>query len=199
LLKGEWEEDYPALLQREHSFLRHKYRLDPVHGQPLFLRMRPVNFPTVRLAQLAMLIHQTSHLFTKVKETQTLKDIYQWLDITAGDYWHYHFRPGELSPFKPKRTGAAMIGSVIINTIIPVLYTYGHFHQEELLKEKAVRWLTDLPAEFNSIVREFTGLGLEVHSAFDSQALLELKSCYCDRKRCLDCAVGNAILGNEIT
>jgi hypothetical protein len=189
-----FEEDYPVMLQREYAFLRHKYALVPVHGQALFLRMRPVNFPTVRLAQLAMLIHQTTHLFSKVKEAGELKEIFQWLDITASDYWHYHYRPGEASAFKPKKIGAGMIRSIIINTIIPVLFTYGHFHGEEMLKEKVLRWLINLLPESNTIIDGFTALGIETMNAFDSQAILELKNQYCNPRRCLDCAVGNVIL-----
>ncbi len=194
LLNGSWEEDYPVMLQREYGFLRHKYDLAPVHGQALFLRMRPVNFPTIRLAQLAMLVHQTTHLFSKVKEAVELKEIFQWLDITANDYWHYHYRPGEVSAFKPKKIGEGMIRSIIINTIIPVLYTYGHFHQEEMLKEKALRWLIHLPAESNNIIDGFETLDVKAINAFDTQAMLELKSRYCNHRRCLDCALGSVIL-----
>jgi|SRR6218665_226715 len=197
ILNGHWEEDYVILLQREYQFLQKKYGLVQVHGQPLFLRMRPVNFPTVRLAQLAMLIHQTSHLFARVKDATELKDLYQWLDVTANDYWHYHYRPGELSGFKPKKIGSVMIESIIINTIIPVLYTYGHFHKEEPMKEKVLRWLTALPAESNSIIEGYAALGIGAANAFDSQAMLELKNSYCNQLRCLDCAVGNAVLQRE--
>lgn len=194
LLNGRWEEDYVILLQREYQFLQHKYGLIQVHGQPLFLRMRPVNFPTVRLAQLAMLIHQTSHLFTRVKDAAELKEIYQWLDITANDYWHYHYRLGEVAGFKPKKVGTVMIESIIINTIIPVLYTYGHFYKEETIRQRMLRWLTALPAESNSIIEGYAALGITTMNAFDTQAMLELKSSYCNEMRCLDCAVGNALL-----
>lgn len=197
LLNGQWEEKYPLMLQREYSFLQHKYGLVQVHGQPLFLRMRPINFPTVRLAQLAMLIHQTSHLFSKVKDTTELRDIYQWLDITANDYWHYHYRLGEQSSFKPKKLGMQMIESIIINTIIPLLFVYGHFYKEETMKEKAVRWLTELPAESNTVLDGFEKIGISIVNSFDSQAMLELKSSYCNQFRCLDCAVGCAVLGRE--
>jgi len=194
LLNGNWEDDYVILLQREYQFLQHKYGLIQVHGQPLFLRMRPVNFPTVRLAQLAMLIHQTSHLFARVKDAAGLKEIYQWLDVTANDYWHYHYRLGEAGSFKPKKVGSVMIESIIINTIIPVLHAYGHFYREQAMTERVLRWLTELPAESNSIIEGYAGLGITTLNAFDSQAMLELKNSYCNRMRCLDCAVGNTLL-----
>ncbi|MCG2615022.1 DUF2851 family protein [Terrimonas sp. NA20] len=194
LLNACMGEDYPVLLQREYGFLRHKYSLDPVHGQALFLRMRPVNFPTVRLAQLAMLIHQTTHLFSKVKEAEELKEIFQWLEVTANDYWHYHYRLGEVSAFKPKKIGAGMIESIVINTIVPLLFAYAHFHGEEVLKAKALRWLMQLSAESNTVIDGFMELGVGTFNAFDSQAMLELKSQYCNQRRCLDCAAGNVIL-----
>lgn len=194
LLNRPLEEDYAILLQKEYQFLRRKYQLKPVHGQPVFLRMRPVNFPTVRFAQLAMLVHQTTHLFTRVKEAVNVKEIRQWLDVTANDYWHYHYRLDETSSFRPKRLGTAMIDSIIINTIIPILFTYGHFHQEEPLKEKVLQWLEDLPPESNALIEGYRGLGMRTRTASDTQALLELKSQYCNQRKCLDCAVGNAIL-----
>jgi len=181
------------LLQREYHFLQRKYKFAHVYGKPVFLRMRPVNFPTLRLAQLAMLIHQNTHLFTRVKEAADVKDIRRWLDITANDYWHYHYRLGETTAFRRKKLGISMADSVIINTIVPVLFAYGHHHKEEGLREKAIQWLNDLPAESNSIIAGYRALGTAVHSASDTQALLELKNQYCNQRRCLDCPVGNAI------
>jgi hypothetical protein len=194
LLNEEYQEDYAILLQKEYQFLRRKYELCPVHGQPVFLRMRPVNFPTVRLAQLAMLIHQTSHLFTRVKEAAQAKDIRLWLDVTANDYWHYHYRLGELTSFRPKKLGMAMADSIIINTIIPILFAYGHYHQEESLRQRVLQWLDDMPAETNAIIHGYRELGMQANTAGDTQALLELKSQYCNQRKCLDCSVGNALL-----
>lgn len=194
LLNEKCGEDYAVLLQREYQFLQRKYQLRPVHGQPLFLRMRPVNFPTIRLAQLAMLIHQTSHLFTRVKEAEQVKDIRRWLDVTANDYWHYHYRLGEPASFRPKKLGAAMVHSIIINTIIPIVFAYGHYHKEEHLRQRALQWLDDLPAETNAIIQGYREAGLQANTARDTQALLELKAQYCNQRRCLDCSVGNALL-----
>jgi|CXWL01.1.fsa_nt_gi hypothetical protein len=194
LLDGKFNDDYPKLLQREYKFLKEKYNLKSIHQPVHFLRMRPGNFPTIRLAQLAMLITGSAHLFSKIKETTAVKDVMKWFDVTANDYWHYHYRFDETSSFKKKKLGAAMIDNIIINTVAPVLFAYGNYHDENKYKEKALKWLEKTGAEKNSITKGFQKLGVENKNAFDSQTLIELKNEYCSKKRCLECGVGNAIL-----
>ncbi len=189
-------EEYPTLLQKEYSFLQKKYKLKPVHIPVHFLRMRPMNFPTVRLAQLAVLITESSHLFSKIKEAKSIEDVKKLFTITANDYWHYHYKFDEPTEFKKKKLGKAMIENIIINTVCPVLFAYGNHHKDESYKQKALKWLEEVSAESNSITRGFVNLGIENNNAFDSQALLELKNEYCNRKRCLECSVGNFLLKN---
>lgn len=160
---------------------------------PFFLRMRPGNFPTIRLAQLAMVIHQSDHLFSKIKETDSVKDIKKWLDVTANDYWHYHYRFDQSSSFKKKNLGEAMIDNIVVNTLCTMLFAYGHSHKEQQHKDKAVRWLEEITAESNSITKGFQQYGVQNKNARDSQALIELKNEYCNKKRCLECAVGNML------
>jgi len=188
------EEDYPRMLQKEFEFYKNKYKLRPCNNTVFFLHMRPGNFPTLRLAQLAMLVYESSHLFSKIKEAASVTEIKKWFDVTANDYWHYHYRFGENSSFKKKKLGTAMIDNIIINTIAPMLFAYGNYHNEEKYKQKALQWLEETSAESNSITKGFQQLKIENKNAFDSQALIELKNEYCDKKKCLDCAVGNAIL-----
>jgi hypothetical protein len=194
LLEGKLTEDYPKLLQREYKFLQTKYKLKPIHIPVHFLRMRPGNFPTIRLAQLAMLITESSHLFSKIKDAGSVTEIKKCFDITANDYWHYHYQFDETSSFKKKKLGTAMIDNIIINTVCPVLFAYGNYHDEEKYKLKALQWLEEITAESNSITKGFIKLGIENKSAYDSQALIELKNEYCIKKRCLDCGVGNFLL-----
>ena len=182
------------MLQREYKFLKNKYGLTPIHQPVYFLRMRPGNFPTVRLAQLAMLINESSHLFSKIKEAGSVDKIKKWFEVSANDYWHYHYSFDKPSPFKKKKPGTTMINNIIINSIAPVLFTFGHYHDEQQYKNKALIWLEEVKAENNSITKGFEKLGIENINARDSQALIELKNEYCKQKRCLDCAVGNAIL-----
>jgi len=194
LLNEKFNEDYPIMLQKEYGFYKSKYKLRQNIYTPFFLRMRPGNFPTIRLAQLAMLIHQSEHLFSKIKESQSVKDVKNWLDVTANDYWHYHYRFDEQTSFKKKNLGAGMVDNIIINTVCTVLFSYGHFNKEQKFKDKAVQWLEEITAESNSITKGFEQSGLKNKNAHDSQALIELKNEYCTKKRCLDCAVGNALL-----
>jgi len=197
LLKEKHNDNYYKLLQREYKFLKEKYKLKPIHQPVHFLRMRPGNFPTIRLAQLAALIQNSAHLFSKIKETEQVKDVKALFDVTAHDYWHYHYRFGEQAAFKKKNLGAAMIDNIIINTVAPVLFAYGSYHSEEKYKAKALKWLEKTAAESNSITKGFVSLGIENKNAFDSQALIELKNEYCSKKRCLECGVGNAILKEQ--
>jgi hypothetical protein len=141
-----------------------------------------------------MLIHHSEHLFSKIKETDSVKDVKKWLDVTANDYWHYRYRFDEPSAFKKKTLGAAMIDNILINTVCTVLFAYGHFNKEQKYKNRAVQWLEEITAETNSITKGFQQVGLQNKNARDSQALIELKNEFCSKKRCLDCAVGNAIL-----
>lgn len=194
LLTQNFKEDYPAMLRKEYEFHKKKYGLKSCSTPVFFLRMRPGNFPTIRLAQLAMLVHESAHLFSKIKEADAVNEIKKWFDVAANDYWQYHYRFDETSSFKKKKLGAAMVDNIIINTVVPVLFAYGSYHKEEKYKQKAVKWLEEIAAEQNSITKGFMQLGIENKAAFDSQALIELKNEYCDQKRCLDCAIGNAIL-----
>lgn len=194
LLNEAFLEEYPKLLQREYLFYQKKYQLRQVTVKPFFLRMRPASFPTVRLAQLAMLINQSSHLFSKIKETASVGLIKELLNVTANDYWHYHYQMDEPGEYHPKQLGKQMTENIIINTVIPVLFAYGLFNAVEGIKEKALNWLSELLAEKNTITNKWKSLQVTNRNALDSQALIELKNMYCNPKRCLECAVGNAIL-----
>ncbi len=196
LLKESFEEDYPKMLQKEYRFLQSKYNIEPIQ-LPLFsLRMRPGNFPTIRLAELAMLVHGSAHLFSKIKETASAKELRQFFEVTANDYWHYHYQFDEESAFKKKRTGTLMIDNIIINTVAPVLFAYGNYHSEIRYKDKALQCLEEIVSEKNLITKGFEQLNIENKNAWDSQALIELKNEYCNKKRCLECSIGNNILKN---
>jgi hypothetical protein len=197
LLDEVFAEDYPTLLQKEYLFLKKKYNLQKVEASMIFLRMRPSNFPTVRLAQLAMLVHKSLHLFSKIKESGDIKSIKQLLEVTANDYWHYHYIFDETSAFKKKKLGEQMIDNTLINTVVPVLFAYGHYHGENSFKDKALQWLEEIKAEKNSITNGFTSLQIENKTAFDSQALIQLKNEYCNKKRCLDCSIGNKLIRKQ--
>lgn len=194
LLESKFQESYPKMLKKEYRFLKNKYGLQQPAGALFFLRMRPFNFPTIRLAQLAMLIRENNRLFSTIKNSGSVDDIKKLLNVTANDYWHYHYTFDEPSGFRKKTMGQQMCNTILINAVIPVLFAYGLYHSEEAYKEKAIKWLTCLNAERNSITYGFTKLGLPNKNAFDSQAYIQLKHEYCDKKRCLECMIGNKIL-----
>jgi len=187
-------DEYTTLLQKEFQFLQHKYKLKKVNVKVLFLRMRPASFPTIRLAQLAMLIHNSSHLFSKIKELKTVEEVKLLFDITANDYWHYHYKLGEKTDYAPKHLGSQMVDNILINTIVPTLFAYGWYNKEESYKTKAIQWLQKISAEKNTIIKYWQTAEIAIQSAFDTQALLQLDKNYCKQLKCLECAVGNKIL-----
>lgn len=194
LLEPGFTDDYARLLQREYRFHQHKYKLQQPAGNVYFLRMRPAAFPTIRLAQLAMLVNRSSHLFSTIKETAALKEVTALMNVSANDYWHYHYRFEEMTDYKIKNLGSSMINNIIINTVAPILFAYGLYHKEELLKDKAMQWLAETGPEKNNVTKGWQDVGIGNKHAYHSQALIELKTQYCDKKRCLECAVGNALL-----
>jgi len=140
LLENHFAESCPKMLQKEYQFLKNKYSLRPINMPVHFLRMRPSNFPSVRLAQLAMLVKQSSHLFSQMKEIQTVAEVKKLLPVTANDYWNNHYVFDEASSFKKKTLGEQMAENIIINTIVPILFAYGHLHKETAHEDKAMKW-----------------------------------------------------------
>lgn len=196
LLTQNFTDDYAVMLKKEYLFLKMKYSLADIYIPVYFLRMRPANFPTIRLSQLAMLVHKSHHLFSKIKEAETIKQVESLFDVQANDYWHYHYTFEEENTFKKKSLGKQMIQNIIVNTVLPVLYAYGWYNNAEAYKDKALLWASQLLPEKNNITEGFKALGVSNKSAYDSQALIQLKNNYCNKKRCLQCAVGNSILKN---
>jgi hypothetical protein len=156
--------------------------------------MRPANFPTIRLAQLAMLVHESSHLFSKIKSFDNIQKVKRLFDVTCNDHWHYHYSFDEPTPYKPKRVGNQMTNHILINAIIPTLFAYGMYSKEEQYKDKAIAWLRSLSAEQNSITKSWKALNIENRNSLDSQALIQLTNNYCKQNACLNCAVGNKLL-----
>jgi hypothetical protein len=195
LLDQEFKDDYPLRLQKEYHFLSHKYQLPKMQVQEWrFMRMRPVNFPTVRLSQLAALIHKHGQLFSSIRYSKTTEEIIQLFKVQASTYWNDHFQFDKISPGKPKNTGDNAISILIINAVVQTLFAFGKTHQDQQLQDKALMLLEAFEAENNNLIRKFEQAGLKVSNALHSQALIYLHQSYCKPRRCLECRVGHVLL-----
>jgi hypothetical protein len=195
LLEQELEEEYPNSLKGEFSFLQKKYSLTPLNPAAWkFLRLHPANFPTLRLAQFAVLVKQSAHLFSKLLEVKNQAEIDALFEVKLDGYWLTHYTFGNVSPKKNKSLGKEATRLLTINTIVPFLFVYGSQQGQAAHKDLALQLLESLPPEKNAIITGWQHLGMEAKSAYQTQALLQLKNVYCDGKKCLSCAVGGAIL-----
>jgi Protein of unknown function (DUF2851) len=195
LLEGPFAEAYPAELAKEYQFLRHKYGLTPLEGsQWKFLRLRPANFPTLRMAQFAALVTQSVHLFSKILEANTVRELEHLFAAQLSTYWHTHYLFDKTSPKRNKTLGRDFIHLLLINTIVPFLFHYGKTKRQTEFQDKALRLLEELPAESNAIIDGWADLGVVCRNAYQSQALLQLKTKYCDTRNCLACAIGHNLL-----
>jgi hypothetical protein len=196
LLADDPRDEYEFELKRTYSFLRKKYDLVPIPAHLWkFMRLMPPSFPTIRISQFAGLMHNNSHLLTKVLDCSNAQEIRAALNCSASAYWETHYQFGVQSKKSVKTPSDDFYNLLIINAVVPYLYLQGKVFDRQELKEKAIGFLYDLPAENNSITRAWNGLGIELKDAFNSQAFNEIKSKYCNQKRCLECRIGHNILG----
>ncbi len=196
LLSRSFKDPYPVRLLKEYEFLAAKYQLQSMDKKVWkFMRMRPANFPTIRIAQLAALLFKSPELLNTMLDTDKFSHIQSLFNVSASDYWdnHFHF-DRETLPKRKKKLGSSSSNLIIINTIIPFLFVYSQLHGNTELQQKALIWLDQIPEEHNAVTRLFSSCGLEANSALQSQALLQLKAYYCDKKRCLECRFGHELL-----
>lgn len=198
LLGTKFSDDYPQKLQAEYQFLRVKYKLQPMlatHWK--FMRMRPANFPSIRLAQWATLIFRTGQLFSKILVAKNLKEIENAFAVELSNYWQTHFRFDKESKKSQKNLGKKSVHLLVINIIAPFLFLYGKERGIEAYKNRALDLLEAVPGERNHIISAWNRLGIMAPQAAQTQALLQLKNNYCQQKRCLECAIGCNILKRE--
>jgi len=198
LEQQDWTDEYPRRLLQEYRFLQKKHGLRPIPLQAWkFMRLRPANFPTIRIAQLAALLYQTASLFSKVMSAQDVKELENVFEVKLSNYWWEHYTFDNASRRQQKALGQSTVHLIIINTIVPFLFLYGKRKGDARMQDKALNVLEDLRPEQNRIIRGWKKVGMNAQSAYQSQALLQLKSAYCDQRRCLECAIGNALLKEE--
>jgi hypothetical protein len=196
MLEKEWTDEYPSRLKREFDFLKKKYQFPVMPGlRWKFMRMRPVHFPTIRIAQLAKMIFDSTHFIALLEEIESAEKWVERFMVKPMDpYWEDHYHFASHSPKSVKRLGATTANTLVINVVAPVMFLYGKTQGKPALKEHALDLLRELPAEANGIVRGWKTCGWEAHDAGQTQALLHLKKKYCDERRCMHCAVGLKVI-----
>ena len=194
-LEEDYNEEYPLLLKREFAVMKAKFNLLAMPAERWrFMRMRPSNFPTIRLAQMAQLIHKNGCLFSKIREAKNGNEVKALFDVAASKYWETHYRFGTPTKSKPKHLGDSTADVLMINAVAPLLFCYGKLHKDESVCETAMLFLEETEAEDNAIIRHFASCGIKADNAMQTQALLYLFNMYCKRKRCLECRLGNVLM-----
>ena len=182
---------YYLRLKKEYTYLQHKFGLIPMDASLWrFLRLRPANFPHIRIAQLACLYHRAYGLLSRIMETETLQGVRDILKGGTSEYWLTHYTFGGSSPSRPKTLSNTSLDLLIINTVVTFLYAYGLHKGNPVLCARAGSFLEELKAENNYITRMWEQCGMKTSNAADSQALIQLKKEYCDKKKCLYCRIG---------
>lgn len=191
-------DEYHTGLRTEWEFLRKKYILNPMDCSSFkMMRMRPGNFPTMRLAQLAALVYKSHHLFAMIAELNDVNEIIRLFDVEASPYWRDHYVFGKPAKHHNAALSAEAGELILINAVVPVLFVYGRYTGNENIVNKSLSILQNLRPENNAMIRHWEELGLLAKSAFDTQALIELKTQFCEKKQCLNCRVGNKILQSK--
>lgn len=194
-LEGDASDEYQESLKKEYNYLKAKYRLKPIENHLWkFLRLRPTNFPTIRIAQFCSLIYRSKHLFSRTIECYTPEQLISLYHCGVSEYWKNHYTFGNPSKSTEKVIGKETINTLIINTIIPFMFIYGGQKNDAALCEKAVRLLELLPSEINRLTRTWTEHGIHPRNAAESQALIQLSTGYCEIKRCIECQIGHLVL-----
>jgi len=194
LLNQEIETPYYKDLQSSYQFLKQKHGLSALIGNPLaFFGMRPMNFPTIRISQFCNLYHSKKKLFAELMEVTELNRFYEILEAETAGFWETHYTFGNVAAKKKKRLTRSFIDLLIINTIIPIKVSYlkqlGTFNSEDI-----VAIISQIKSEKNSVISKFKECKMQVGNALVSQGYIQLKQHYCSPKKCLECAVGNALL-----
>ncbi len=194
LLGEDVQEPYYLELLKEYGFLKQKFALSYANVTPIqFFRLRPPNFPTIRLSQFAMLYHQNQNLFSKIIEINALDAFYDLFAVSTAPFWETHYTFGKSSKMSKKILTKAFIDLLLINTIMPLKFSYAKF-QGYNIDDSIIKLIESVVSEKNSIVEKFNSLKLVSKSALQSQGLIQLKNEYCNKNKCLQCVIGNSIL-----
>jgi len=201
LFKESISDEYYYHLIKEYKILSAKYSLQPINGWLWkFSRLRPANFPTIRISQLAAMLSIAGGLFSNVLDATDIRKLNKVFEVKASDYWDNHYVFGKKAMNIPKSTGSQATDIFLINAVIPVIFVFGKNRYREDLCKRSLEFLEDINAEENIITEEWKSSGIEAESAFYSQALIQLRNEYCKKRRCLNCRIGSKLLnmGREL-
>ncbi|WP_431612491.1 DUF2851 family protein [Chryseobacterium sp. 'Rf worker isolate 10'] len=190
---NEPQDDQMKIWKREFEFIKAKFSIPDLTFHPKFLRLRPPNFPTIRLSQLADL-YKHQNLFSKIMEAKTADQLYNIFgSIKASEYWNSHFNFGNISKVHPKTLSKEFIDLLILNTVLPLKYAYHRYHHEEITDE-IIELYKSISAEKNTIITGWKKLGQEVANALESQSMIYHHKTNCETKNCLACGIGFKLL-----
>lgn len=189
-------DQYSERLKAEYTYLARKHQLpDPMNASSWkFGRMRPSNFPTLRLSQFASLIHARPKIFSHLISIEKPKEIVSAITINLNTYWQNHYHFGKPRKRPQKRIGQATFDNLIINSVGPLLTAYSHHTDQMNFLNRALDLLRLIKPEYNKITRLWGSLDKKASDAFDSQAMIQLFNEYCTKRKCLQCQVGIKIL-----
>lgn len=194
LLNSNVEDSYYNSIVKEYQFLKQKFSLSNQNIIPIqFFRLRPLNFPTIRLSQLASLYYKEQNLFSKINEISTINDFYTLFSVKTSPFWETHYTFDKLSKKSKKIVSKAFIDLLMINTIIPIKFTYAKY-QGKQIEQDIINLIQNIASEKNSIIKKFNSLKKVSTSALQTQGLLQLKNEYCIKNKCLQCAIGSSLL-----
>lgn len=195
MLEKSINNQYYIGLKKEYEYQQKKYKIVENYHSVQYFRLRPMNFPTIRISQLASLYHLHQNLFSKSMEIEITSGFYEMFSVATSEFWETHYTFEKESPKRVKKLTNSFIDLVLINTIIPLKFVY-HKHIGKLDESTIIELITQLKPEKNSIISKFDLLKIKSKNAFETQALLELKNNYCTPQKCLQCAIGNYVLKN---
>lgn len=188
-------DEYPLALRTEYEFLSGKYGLRPIAGHLWkFMRMHPLNFPTIRLAQLAGILHSCDTLFSAIIRLENLDDYRKLFRAETSPFWDDHYTFLKFSKHQKKGMGEDSFQLIVVNVLVPFLFLYGERNNKPELKERALKIMEELPSENNTFLRHWAAAGILAINALESQALIHLHHEYCEPKRCLECSIGQRII-----
>lgn len=197
LLSVDKEDRYFKELRKRYVYISQKYQMEEFISEPVqFFKHRPDNFPTIRLSQLANLYHGQQNLFSKLIQLNSIQGIYEIFKVSVSSYWQNHYQFDKESSKKKKALTTSFIDLLVINTIIPLQFLYAKSQGKEV-SEDVIQLMQQVVAEKNRVVTKFDSFGIPSKNALDTQSLLQLKNEYCDKGRCLECAIGTRLLKNS--